>query len=157
MNMTYNKYNIEQSFTQLFEDRSIDDKYRRKALLIMARFLSEIEHIRRERRLKKKEIAKMLDVSPSYLSQLYSGDKLLNLETLAKFQEILDIRFDIKAVSNSAPLLVEKNKLQFLQKFYAQEGSGFWTYKPYKSHISKPIYSNQNKQDITLPNIDVAS
>lgn len=156
MNMKFDKNNIENSFARLFQDKTPEDKIRRKAYLLMARFLSEVEAVRIERNLKKKDIARMLGISASYLSQLYNGDKLLNLETLARLQEALDIRFDIKAVSQTAPLVLEKDKLKFIQKFYYREAMGFWTYKQYKQRITEPVYNQINTNKTTDPHIEVA-
>ncbi|MFO7891025.1 MAG: helix-turn-helix transcriptional regulator [bacterium] len=154
--MKFDKNNIENSFARLFQDKTPEDKIRRKAYLLMARFLSEVETVRIERNLKKKDIARMLGISASYLSQLYNGDKLLNLETLARLQEALDIRFDIKAVSQTAPLVLEKDKLKFIQKFYCREAMGFWTYKQYKQRITEPVYNQINTNKTTDPHIEVA-
>ncbi|MDZ7737882.1 MAG: helix-turn-helix transcriptional regulator [Bacteroidales bacterium] len=156
MNMKFDKNKIENSFARLFQDKTPEDKIRRKAYLLMARFLSEVEAVRIERNLKKKDIARMLGISASYLSQLYNGDKLLNLETLARLQEALDIRFDIKAVSQTAPLVLEKDKLKFIQKFYYREAMGFWTYKQYKQRITEPVYNQINTNKTTDPHIEVA-
>lgn len=154
--MKFDKSKIEKSFAQLFEDKTPQENITRKAYLLMARFLSEVEAIRIERNLKKKDIAKMLNVSASYLSQIYNGDKLINLETLTKLQEVLDIRFDIKAVSRTAPLVLEKDKLKFIQEFYCRESEGFWTYKPYKQKISRPVYNQKISNQSTETHIDVA-
>lgn len=47
--------------------------------------------------LSKKNLAEKLDTSKSYITQLFSGDKLLNIKTLAKIEQNLNINFAIKA------------------------------------------------------------
>ena len=41
----------------------------------------------------------MIKVSPSYITQLYRGNKVINLELVAKIEQALDFRFEIKAVA----------------------------------------------------------
>ena len=56
-------------------------------------------------------LAKSIGVSPSYITQLYRGTKPLNMETLAKMEDVLDIRFEIKAVTKDALELDGNNKV----------------------------------------------
>ena len=73
--------------------------------MIMYRFLSEIEYVIEEKGLKRKDIAKMIGTSPSYITQLYRGTKILNLETIAKFQQALDAKFKIELLENNKLIL----------------------------------------------------
>jgi transcriptional regulator with XRE-family HTH domain len=68
----------------------------------MARFLSEMEKVASEKKLKKAEIAKAIGTSPSFITQLYRGDKLINLTTLAKLQAAYDFTFEVRAKENSS-------------------------------------------------------
>ena len=70
--------------------------------MIMYRFLSEVERISEEEGLNRKELAALIGISPSYLTQLFRGNKIINLQTIAKFQKVFDLTFEIKAVSNNA-------------------------------------------------------
>lgn len=66
--------------------------------IIMFRFLSEIERLGEERKIKsRKELAEIIGISGSYLTQLFRGTKPLNIETIAKFQKAFNIKFEIKA------------------------------------------------------------
>ncbi len=69
--------------------------------MIMYRFLSEVERISEEKGWNRKELAARFGTSPSYLKQLFRGNKLINLQTIAKFQKVFDLTFEIKAVSNN--------------------------------------------------------
>ena len=60
-------------------------------------FLSEIEKIMDKRGVKKSDLAKMLNTSKSYLTQLWNGDKVLSLQMVARIQIALNIKFKIKA------------------------------------------------------------
>jgi hypothetical protein len=66
--------------------------------------------------------------SPSYITQLYRGDKLVNMLTLARFQKALDLEFEI----------VEKKSYEEKVKDYSpvSDGKGFWVYHKF----SKPDY-----------------
>lgn len=94
------------------EDLELDTK------MIMYRFLSEVERLSEEKGLNRKELAKLTGISASYITQLFRGSKIINLETIAKFQKIFDITFEIKANSN-------------------HEINGFWAF-----HNFKPSYEN---------------
>ena len=96
------KYKIEKGFEDLFKENS-ETETSHDAEQIMFRFLSEIERIVQEKtgeKIKKKELAQALKTSPSYITQLFNGDKLINLITLAKLQDVFDVTFDIAAKPN---------------------------------------------------------
>jgi transcriptional regulator with XRE-family HTH domain len=95
------KYNITPEFENLFTSKSKEEELEHEAKMIMMRFLSELEKLNYEKPLKKKDLAKAINTSPSYITQLYRGDKLINLITLAKIQDAFNITFEIKAKLNS--------------------------------------------------------
>ena len=43
----------------------------------------------------RKELATRIGTSPSYITQLFRGDKILNLTMMARIQEACNIKFDI--------------------------------------------------------------
>jgi transcriptional regulator with XRE-family HTH domain len=43
----------------------------------------------------KKKLAELLNTSPSYVTQIFRGQKIINLLTLAKLQQIFEIEFKI--------------------------------------------------------------
>jgi transcriptional regulator with XRE-family HTH domain len=65
--------------------------------MVMYRFLSEIERLLDEHNLNRKELSQKIGTSASFLTQLFRGNKILNLETVAKFQNVFDVIFEIKA------------------------------------------------------------
>ena len=83
------KYNVAPEFENLFSFKSKKEEIEHEAKMIMFRFFSELEKINSENPIKKKELAQTLKTSASYITQLYQGDKLINLLTLAKIQEAL--------------------------------------------------------------------
>lgn len=60
-------------------------------------FLSEVEKTMDNRGMRKTDLAKMLNTSKSYLTQLWNGDKVLSLQMIARIQIALNIKFTIKA------------------------------------------------------------
>ena len=50
--------------------------------------------------MKKNELAKKIGVSASFITQLFTGDKILNFPLLVKFQRALDFKFQIDSSSN---------------------------------------------------------
>lgn len=141
------KYNINKEFESLFAFKSKEEEFQHEAQMIMFRFLSEIEKINDTgNSLKKKELAEKLGVSPSYITQLYNGDKILNFTFLAKLQEAFDITFDIKAHSNKS-IYSETNLPKETLLSFSPESTGVWVYH----NLKKPDYSegiNQNKGNI---------
>lgn len=100
--MKFNKkFEISPEFESLFALNTKEEELEHEAKMIMFRFISEIQKLNFEKPIKKKELAKAIGTSASYITQLYQGDKLINLLTLAKFQKFYDVTFEVKAKSNS--------------------------------------------------------
>jgi len=95
-----NSEEIRKAFQDLLAFNSYEEEIEHEAHMIMFRFLSEIEILSEEREMTQKELAQKIGTSASYLTQLYRGNKLLNLMTIAKFEKALDITFEIKAKRN---------------------------------------------------------
>lgn len=95
------KFTISPEFDDLFAFQSKEDEIEHESKMIMFRFLSELERLN-GKPIKKKDLAKALETSPGYITQLFRGDKLINLTMLAKIQDVFDIRFEITAKSATA-------------------------------------------------------
>lgn len=96
--MNYNR-SVTEKINKIRESLN-DDNVRHLSQMLMYRFLSEIEKITDDRNISRKQLAELIGVSPSYITQLYRGNKPLNIETLAKVEKALDFRFDIKAIDS---------------------------------------------------------
>ena len=103
-----NKAEIRRSFTELTEPADEAISLAQETRLLMYRFLSEVEKIAEERGISRKELAGMIGTSPSFITQLFTGTKTVNLATLAKFQKALNFSFRIEAVG-SLPVNSLKN------------------------------------------------
>lgn len=117
--MTFNeKYDVNKEDENIFEFKSKQEEYEHEAKILMFKFLSEIEKLNDSKKLLKKELAVAIGTSASYVTQLYNGDKLINLITLAKLQEIYNIEFEVKAASSQSLFTineptVDSNKYEF--------------------------------------------
>lgn len=95
------KYDVNEEDQNLFEFKSKEEEYEHEAKMLMFKFLSEIEKINDSKKSSKKQLATAIGTSASYITQLYNGNKLINLLTLAKLQDVYNIEFEIKAISNN--------------------------------------------------------
>lgn len=77
------------------EDLIKEDEY-----ILMANYLSEIERVKSKLGFTRKSLAKEINTSASYLTQVFRGDKPLNFYTLAKIQKALGIRFQVNVKYN---------------------------------------------------------
>jgi ribosome-binding protein aMBF1 (putative translation factor) len=99
MSTNWNKKDdIQKAFQELLIPASYEEKIKNEARLIMARFLSEVEKKYKEKGWRRKDLAKKIGTSPSYMTQLFRGTKLINLEMIAKMQDALNIKFNIQSV-----------------------------------------------------------
>jgi transcriptional regulator with XRE-family HTH domain len=99
-----NKHTVNEDFDSLLEFKSENDELKHEAYMLMFKFLSEIQRVT-DYTIHKKDLAKAIDSSRSFVSQLFSGDKLANLITLAKLQRAYNLTFEIKANLNNADSL----------------------------------------------------
>lgn len=66
------------------------------AEMIHLDIMHEVECMMKQVEMNKTELARLMGVSKGYLTQLFCGEKLMNLKTLAKLQHIFNCRFDIR-------------------------------------------------------------
>jgi ribosome-binding protein aMBF1 (putative translation factor) len=94
---------IREAFSGLFTARTDGQHRADEAQLLSFRFLSEIERIMDERQLTRRSLAEAVGTSPSYITQLFRGSRLLNIDMLARFEQALFIRF---TATGSEPVAV---------------------------------------------------
>lgn len=68
-----------------------------KAQMLSYRFLSEVERVCEKKKISRSELADLVGTSKSYITQLFRGNKRVNMDMLAKFENVLGITFKIKA------------------------------------------------------------
>lgn len=96
MNTSMNKkFKVAKGYEKLFNHTNEEEKFKHRARMIMMMILQETEKNIGD--ISKKELAEKLGTSASYITQLYKGDKILNLELMAKLEEAFGIEFTISA------------------------------------------------------------
>lgn len=89
---------LDSAFEGLFNN--LENDYENEAKIIASKILSEISEIADKKDLNRKNIADLIGTSASYLTQLYRGNKILNLITLAKLKNKLNLNITINISSN---------------------------------------------------------
>lgn len=107
---------IKKDFENSFASIDSKEDLEHDARMIMYRFLSEVERIADIKGLNRKELAALIGTSASYLTQLFRGNKLINMETIAKFQKVFNITFDIKAIPNNVEEVSKNHNVNKLNK-----------------------------------------
>lgn len=90
----------ENDLSKLLDFKSKKDIIRLQEELLHLKFISVIEQEMNRRNITKSELAEKINTSRSYISQLFTGDKMINIKTLNKIQRAFDIAFDINIVNN---------------------------------------------------------
>ncbi|MDD3050579.1 MAG: helix-turn-helix transcriptional regulator [Candidatus Cloacimonetes bacterium] len=89
----------EKSTQELFKEaisfRDDEDRLSFEAEMIHLDLMYKIQCLMDTSKINKTELAKLLGVSKGYLTQLFTGDKLLNLKTIAKLQRIFDVKLNL--------------------------------------------------------------
>jgi transcriptional regulator with XRE-family HTH domain len=113
---------IQDSFDQVFSNQNKEDKIGQLTTLLSVRFASEIDEVMDTRNIRKNAIAKEIETSPSYITQLLRGNRVFSLNILAKIAVALDIDFQISL----------KNKFESNINPPKPDGHGLSFYKPFK-------------------------
>lgn len=115
MNMkSSNSDKIKKAFNDLLAFKSEEDELKHDAHMLSFQFISEINKVMeaQEVQINKTGLAKALSTSKSYITQLFRGDKLINMLTLAKVQKALNLKFKIVAISNDKSQNVTTNSIR---------------------------------------------
>jgi ribosome-binding protein aMBF1 (putative translation factor) len=89
------KNKINPEFEDLFSFASKEEEIEHDAKMLMFNFLDKVQKIADEKKLSRKELAEKVGTSASYITQLFRGDKLVNMTIIAKFQKELGFKFNI--------------------------------------------------------------
>ena len=117
--------NIKHSLNTISEEDQIDIE----ASVLMLNFLAEIENIQKIRGIDRMSLAKSINVSPSYLTQVFSGNKPLNFKTLAKIQKALNIRFEVKSIERKKDKNIKLKKVtECIMSFENEFDKNDWTW-----------------------------
>jgi ribosome-binding protein aMBF1 (putative translation factor) len=117
--------NIKHSLNTISEEDQIDIE----ASVLMLNFLAEIENIQKIRGIDRMSLAKSINVSPSYLTQVFSGNKPLNFKTLAKIQKALNISFEVKSIERKKDKNIKLKKMtECIMSFENEFDKNDWTW-----------------------------
>lgn len=153
MSTPTNHDDLKKDFENLFKPRSEDIEVKHDALMLMAAFLSEIEYIQDQDGISSKFLADKIDLSPSYLCQVFRSKKPLNFLTLAKIKRVLNIGFEVKAFRMNTvynPIHLTKFATDYLSQqsdIMPQIGSKFYS----KDFSSTDVNVSEGK-DISTSN-----
>ena len=86
---------IKQDFQNLLGFETQDESIEHRSKMIMFNFLDIIEKEMVKNQMSKKELAEKLNTSASFVTQLFTGTKTINLLTIAKLEQIFNIKFNI--------------------------------------------------------------
>jgi transcriptional regulator with XRE-family HTH domain len=89
---------IKAALRQLRDEKTVDEQDEAAAYSIAFNFLSEVETLMDEQGLTRRALAEAVGTSPSYITQLFRGDRVLNLLMAARMQRVLGIQFKVKAM-----------------------------------------------------------
>ena len=105
--------------------------------LIHLNFMHIIESIMKEKNMNKKDLADNLKISQSYITQLFTAEKFINIKTLGKIQRLFNVKFDIDYKSYDSV------------KFEPLDTS---IIPSLKVVYTKPIFDPENELDYILEN-----
>ncbi len=112
---------IKAAFAKVLNDFSEEELLQLEALAIGHAYLSEAQRIMDERGMLRKELAEKMNVSASFLTQLFRGDRPVSDYHKAQLQRVLGVRFELKALDTNGchavgefkyPEVVEENYMQ---------------------------------------------
>ncbi len=87
---------IRAEFQKLFK-QSPEEQVEHRAQMLSYTFLSEAQKAMDNKGWTRSQLADEIGTSASYLTQLFRGDRLMNLKTLAKIEIVLDIEYTINS------------------------------------------------------------
>jgi hypothetical protein len=93
MNSIKNKKELEEKLKSVVRFKNDNDKLVFETEILHLNIINEILVLMEKNNFNKADIAKLLNTSKSYITQLFSGDKLINLKMLAKLQRIFNVKF----------------------------------------------------------------
>ena len=116
--------------------------------MIMYRLLSEVQRLMEEKNISKKELASKIGTSSSYITQLFRGNKIINLATIAKMQDALNFKFEITAKHAFEANYSEgsmESVTWYMNRLHAFDKNGFWVSSCDESSEHNDDYSSPQK------------
>src|SRR5688572_29347803 len=121
---------IKSKINDLASFHTKDEKYEFKTDVLQVNIIQQIQELMDQKGLKKKDLAEYLNVSKSRITQLFSGDKRINLKTIVQFSDLFDAIPEIKIINkakatkihypSSKNLIDWDDALNDFEKYYTQ-------------------------------------
>lgn len=128
-----------QGFRNLFTKRSKEERIEDRKQLLSFKFMSELEKIMEAQEINKKTLAETLGTSASFITQLFRGQKVVNLKLLAQLEEAFDIDF---VISTSSAMQLSKNldfeKIKELREIAREFQKAAISTRTYSEYTAKP-------------------
>lgn len=86
---------IQKKFNEIISIKNEKEKIDLMASIIHLNIMDEISQLMEEKSINKKRLSEELNVSKSYISQLFTADKIINLRQIAQIQNIFDVKFGV--------------------------------------------------------------
>ncbi len=97
---------------QLLKFKSKEEKLEFDAVIIHLNIMHQIQELLDNKKMSHADLASALNVSPAFVSKLFSGDKLLNLEKIAQIQNIFSTKFQFHFSYNAKKNYFKKKSIQ---------------------------------------------
>ncbi len=94
--MSLNKKELIKQFNKLNKFNNKQEEIANDAMMLHARVMQIVETVMHNKGWNKKTLAGKLGISQPYLTQLFLGDKMINLTMIAKIQHYLGINLRIE-------------------------------------------------------------
>jgi transcriptional regulator with XRE-family HTH domain len=94
-------YSIQQRLDKALKFKNQDEADQYEAEKLQLDIIAQLQEYMELNKITKADLAKKLNISKSFITQLFSGDKLLNLKILAKLQRRFNIKFTTILIDNN--------------------------------------------------------
>ncbi|MFN0204311.1 MAG: helix-turn-helix domain-containing protein [Bacteroidia bacterium] len=107
---------MENKFKNILGFSSQEERILFEAEKMQLDFLAEVGKILEEKKWSKKDFAEKLGVSKSFISQIFSADKLMSMKLLAQIKQLLQIKVVIEIENTSEIVRTFAPKIKFSTK-----------------------------------------
>ena len=83
---------------EAFSFENEEEKIQFEAEMIHFDLIEEVSKLMEVKGMKKADLAKALGTTKGYVTQLFTGDRLFNMKTLAKLQKILGVKVKVELI-----------------------------------------------------------
>ena len=129
MNMSSDKLDIKiKKINDALKLKSHEEKLKFDAVKIHLNIMHQVQELLDKNDMSHSYLAELLNVSEAYISKLFSGDKLLNIEKIAQIQWIFNTKFAsnfIKPYKNKSSNKKRTGTLSAGRSAYRRDRSGY--------------------------------